>query len=171
MKKNKGTSYPELMIVLFIIFVALFPILSIVNNYLRTLVFSKDMFVINSYLHSKYQMLIAYRNKWLEKDFTTEGPPSVTDWFSSGNYCIDFRNDFRNGDINLTPGTSCVSRLISGETIPGLNYSISITSTVNSAQVEIIATSTKFIETITPFRRFIQFKLNGILTKWHSLFQ
>ena len=161
MKKNKGTSYGELMIVLLIVGLALIPILKISSDYLRTLVFAREMFVINSYLQSKYQMLIAYRNKWLEKNFETTTPP-VTEWFQSGNYCINFSTTTQKITTSTPP---CQANLISGKSIPGLSYYINIEANTNTAQIKVIATSSKFLESLSP-RKYLEFKLEGLMTRW-----
>lgn len=163
MKKNKGTSYGELMIVLLIVGLALIPILKISSDYLRTLVFAREMFVINSYLQSKYQMLIAYRNKWLEKDYEPRaGFPEIREWFEGGNYCIDFNTTTQEITTSTPP---CQANLISGKSIPGLSYYINIEANTNTAQIKVIATSSKFLESLSP-RKYLEFKLEGLMTRW-----
>lgn len=154
---KKGTTFPELMIVLLIVSVGLFVFSKMTIDYMKSVVMSRELFVLNSALQEKYQLLIAYRNKWLERDFSPEGPPSITDWFSSGNYCINFSGN----QILLTPGTNCTYSFINNQ-LPGVTYQILIRASPNQADITLNGELKKF---------GLKSTLEGILTKWHPFFQ
>lgn len=157
---NKATTISELMVVLLIISVAIFTFLKASSDYLRALVFAKDMFVLENLLHTKYQLLIAYRNKQIEKGF-----PSQVNWdFQSGegDFCIDLKNQ----DIQLLPGKNCSYNSLNG-TIQDFTYTIHLSSYSNYVQINLEGQSYKIKTLSGP----VKFTLNGIITKWHPAFQ
>jgi Tfp pilus assembly protein PilV len=149
---KKGTSFAEIMIALLIISVALIIFLKITADYIRTLVFAKEMFVLNSVLQEKHQLVIAYRNKLLEK----ERPESV--FITSGNICIEF-NTSTSKISTSTPSLSCSYIFLNGRRVP-INYIVNISlPTASSARVLTRASTT------IPFQ--LEVELEGFLTKWH----
>lgn len=160
MKKNRGTSFGELMIVFLIISVGLIIFLKISSDYIKSLVFAKDFFVLNSLLHEKYQFLIAYRNKILEREFLGE-TISIVPMPSFNFRCIDF-NTSTGYFVTSSPPDNCQVRLISGKNLP-LGYAIVVQSLNDSSyQIQINGSISKWHLITT---------LEGILTPWHPAIQ
>lgn len=159
MKKNRGTSFGELMIVFLIISVGLIIFLKISSDYIKSLVFAKDLFVLNSLLHEKYQFLIAYRNKSLEREFLGE-TISIVPMPSFNFRCIDFNTS--TGNFDVSNSSNCQVRLISGKNLP-LGYAIVVQPLNDSSyQIQITGSIRKWHLTTT---------LEGILTPWHPAIQ
>ncbi|MDT7868454.1 MAG: hypothetical protein RQ894_01380 [Candidatus Pacebacteria bacterium] len=158
--KSKGTSFGEIMIVFLIISVALIVFLKITSDYLKSLVFVKEFFILNSLLQSKYQLLIAYRNKALERPFGVETvEPAIWPNFTN-NFCIDF--NISTGKINVNSGSNCEFKLINGLR---LNYA---TYTINSTSF-----NDYYIFSISAYDRLrgISSEIKNIyITKWHPAF-
>lgn len=154
---KKGTTFPELMITLLIISLGLFIFAQMTVDHTKSVVMARELFVLNSALQEKYQLLIAYRNKWLERDFDPSGPPVISDWFNQGNYCINFGN----GNILLSTSTDCSYSFINNES-PGINYQMQINVSTNTADINLRGNMLKFD---------LKSELNGILTRWHPFFQ
>ncbi len=156
---KRGTSFPEIMIALLIISTALVIFLKIAGDYIRTLVFAKEMFVLNSTLQEKYQLLIAYRNKMLERDFTAAGPPVITETLPSGNFCLYFNPATSKINISSPP---CWHKFLNNND-PNINYIVNVINSGDLSTINISASSTK------PFK--LEVNLGGFLTRWHPLFQ
>jgi len=158
--KSKGTSFGEIMIVFLIISVALIVFLKITSDYLKSLVFVKEFFILNSLLQSKYQLLIAYRNKALERPFGVETvEPAIWPNFTN-NFCIDFNTS--TGKINVNSGSNCEFKLINGLR---LNYA---TYTINSTSF-----NDYYIFSISAYDRLrrISSEIENIyITRWHPAF-
>lgn len=155
MSKKLGTSFPELIIILFIISTVFTVFLRMTSDYIKTLAFTKEMFILNTMLQEKYQLLIGYRNKWLETSFTPSGAPNITTNFNSGNYCLYFSNN----TIILNPGRNCNYNLINGRNTR-IFYDVILTVNGNITRAEIRGRSS-FLN--------IQNKVEGFLTRWHPL--
>lgn len=166
MKKDKGTTFGELMIVFLIISVALIIFLRIASDYIRSLVFAKEMFIMESLLQEKYQMLIAYRNKLLERDYGPEGLTQVSFNFSTGNYKIEFNTTTEK--INLTPSTSDQTfKFITGKET-NFKYLINLQNNGNYVSSTIYIYSPKIRQNLlSPLKLYLQ----GIITPWHPAFQ
>ncbi len=156
---KRGTSFVEIMIALLIISAGLIGILEISTNYIKTLVFAKEMFVLNSALQEKYQFLIAYRNKMLEKDFTRQGPGFAREKLPTGNFCLEF--DRNNSKIN-TSSPPCRYNFLNGNN-SNINYFINVVNSEDLSIVNVFASSSKSFK--------LEVNLNGFLTRWHPLFQ
>lgn len=155
---KKGTTFGELMIVLLIIIPALIIFLRLTFDYLKTLVFSRELFILNSILHSKYQFLIAYRNKALEQPFMWTSIQQVP--MPNFNFnCIQF--DTENGRFVTSSEPECRERIGNLE----INYRIT-TSSLSNVGVNIRITG----NVKTQFGG-INAVLQGILTRWHPAIQ
>ncbi len=146
---KQGTSFPEVMIALFIISIALIIFLKIVADYGRTLVFAKEMFVLNSALHEKYQLLIAYRNKMLETESSERGP------LPSGDFCIYFNTS--TSKIN-TSSPPCQYKFLN-DNDSNINYIVKLFSYPSSSYIKVMASSTKPLK--------LEVNLEGFLTNLH----
>lgn len=155
--RNEGTTFPEMMIILFIIGVVLIAFLKMTSDYIRSLVFAKELFILESALQEKYQLLIAYRNKWLEQDFTLSGPQGSTSNFFSGNYCIVFSA----GSINLSSGSNCSYRFLNGASST-IIYTVNLSVSGDLTSVNIKGS--------LPLYKF-NTQLSGFLTRWHPFLQ
>lgn len=155
--KNKGTTFPELMIVLLIISLGLFVFLKMTTDYTKSVVMARELFVLNSALQEKYQILIGIRNKMLEKDFTEEGPQQVTDWFKTGYYCIEYGEEPK----QVSDSVNCDYKFINDQS-PGITYQVQIIANTSTADIIITGEIKKF---------GLKSELRGSLTKWHPLFQ
>lgn len=142
---KKGTSFPEIMIVLLVISTALLIFLKIAADYTRSLVFAKEMFALSSILHEKYQFLIAYRNKSLEDSSSL----SLYNYF-----CLDF--DTSTSRIILSPSSSCRHKFLNNKD-SNLTYIINVVDKGDYYDVEVRASSSK------PFG--IEANLKGFLIK------
>jgi hypothetical protein len=154
---NKGVSFAEVCIAIFIIAVSLVVFLNLALNYLRTVKNANELFIMNSLAQEGLELAIAWRNKSVEVPLTPEAPvapPTI-----GGSYCIFFSDD----NINLQQsGSSCpVSflgqqpnityyRILNFQTINDVIY---VTSSVNSS-----------------LWRSPLIQLNTILTPWHIVF-
>jgi hypothetical protein len=152
---NKGVSFAEVCIAIFIIAVSLVVFLNLALNYLRTVKNANELFIMNSLAQEGLELAIAWRNKNVETPFGSPAtPPQI-----NGSYCISFSG----GNINLQPsGSSCqVSflgqppniryyRILNFQTINDIIY---VTSSVNSS-----------------VWRSPLIQLNTILTPWHIVF-
>ncbi len=158
--KNKGTSFGEIMIVFLIISVALIVFLRITSDYLKSLIFVKEFFVLNSLLQSKYQLLIAYRNKALERPFGVETiEPAIWPNFPN-NFCINFNTSTRKIEVNSA--SFCEFKLINGQKLNYATYTISSTSS-----------NDYYIFSISAYDRFrrISSEIKNIyITRWHPAF-
>jgi hypothetical protein len=158
--KNKGTSFGEIMIVFLIISVALIVFLRITSDYLKSLVFVKEFFILNSLLQSKYQLLIAYRNKALERPFGGETIQTAV-WPSfPNNFCIDF--DASTGKINVNSASTCEFKLINGLRLNYAKYTIS-SAPFNDYYIFSIRAYDRL-------RRISSEIENIYITKWHPAF-
>jgi hypothetical protein len=158
--KSKGTSFGEIMIVFLIISVALIVFLKITSDYLKSLVFVKEFFILNSILQSKHQLLIAYRNKALERPFGGE-TVQTADWPNfPDNFCIDFNTS--TGKINVNSSLSCEFNLINGISLNYATYTITSTSS-NDYYIFYIRAYDRL--------RGISSEIKNIyITKWHPAF-
>jgi len=158
--KNKGTSFGEIMIVFLIISVALIVFLRITSDYLKSLVFVKDFFILNSLLQSKHQLLIAYRNKALEEPFMVETiAPAQWPIFPS-NFCILFNTSTKK--IDITSSSNCSFTFIDGTSLRNVTYTISAYSDPDY-----------YIFDIKAYDRLrgINSEINRLyITKWHPSF-
>ncbi len=145
---KKGSNFPEIMISLLIISVAIIIFLKISTDYIRTLVFAKEMFLLNSALHEKYQLVIAYRNKVLEK-----GTSSIE--IQPGNYCFNF--DTSSLKIVVSSGSSCPYYFLKGNS-PNINYSLTIQPKGDLYHTQIKSSSS------LPY--FLELNLEAFLSKW-----
>lgn len=166
MKKNKGTTFGELMIVFLIISVALIVFLKIASDYIRSLVFAKEMFIMESLLQEKYQMLIAYRNKMLEKNFEASGLSQNPFSFTDSRYAIEFNTT--TGKITLMPISADQSlKFITGATTD-FKYLVNIQNNGNYVSTTISIYTPKIRQNLfSPLKLYFQ----GIITPWHPAFQ
>lgn len=168
MKKNKGTTFGEMMIVFLIIATALIIFLRITSDYIRTLVFAKEMFIMESLLQEKYQMLIAYRNKLLEQGYQQGGGLLQTNFsFNSGNFCIDFNTSTKKIDLKSCSGEE--AKFINGKIVP-IKYWIFISATNDYVSSTIYASNPKILISIIP-KKTLELTLWGFITPWHPSFQ
>ena len=148
---KKGTTFGELMIVLLIVSASLIIFLRLSVDYLRSLVFARELFILNNILYSKYQFLIAYRNKALESPFSPTGISSVMPSFNFN--CINFSN-----------GTFLTSSGQCRETVGnlGITYRISNSTLSNNTGIKVVIDGS-LLSTLGR----ISASLSGILTPWH----
>jgi hypothetical protein len=120
--KNKSFSIPEILLIFFIINTTLIVFLRLSSDYLKTLVFSKELFILNSALNEKYQMAIAYKNlAYADKNTTS----LVFDTGTNINYCFEFdTSNYR--IITSTASDYCEYKFLNGEK-PGINYKLNFT--------------------------------------------
>ncbi len=151
---KKGTSFPEIMISLLIVSVGLFTFLKMTSDYVRTLVFSKEMFILNSALQEKYQLLIAYRNKFLEQGFNQQ-------FDLPSSFCLEFNSRTNKIDIIVT-STPCEFKFLNQKS-HNIKYIVKANTSTNLFSIDISASTTK------PFG--LKVNLKGFLTTWHPVFQ
>lgn len=155
---KKGTSFPEIMFSLLIVSIGLFTFLKLSSDYIKTLIFSKEIFVLNNLTHEKYQLLIAYRNKITEMS-TSQIGSSTVETLQSGDFCLDFDNE--TSKIIRKNASSCQYVFLSGKE-SNKNYIININSPGDLVSVNISASSSGLFK--------INTQLSGFLTNWHPIF-
>jgi outer membrane cobalamin receptor len=153
---NKGVSFAEVSIAIFIIAVSLVVFLNLALNYLRTVKNANELFIMNSLAQEGLELAIAWRNKNVEAPFgSSVYPPTI-----NGNYCISFSG----GNINLQPsGSSCQVSFLGQP--PNIRYYriLNFQTDVNNA-ISVTSSVTSTIWKSPPIQ------LNTILTPWHTVF-
>jgi len=153
---KQGVSLLEASIALLIIIVALVVFLTLASNYLRTVRYATELYVMNSLAQEGLELVIAWRNKKIEVPFeeTVVLPPV------NGSYCISFSNN----NINLQPsGSPCTVSFLGQR--PNINYYRILNFSTNN---DIISVTSSINSSIwrDPF-----IQLNIKLTPWHIIFQ
>jgi len=117
--KNNSFSIPEVLLVFLIINITLVVFLRMASDYLRTLIFSKELFILNSALNEKYQTAIAYKNI----AYVFKNTSSLV--FNTGlNYCFNFNTS--SYKIVVSSSNVCEYKFLNGEN-SGINYKINFT--------------------------------------------